>query len=310
MPEVSGFTLASGPPMSLMNNYFTSFREVGHEDKGDIKTENKFVDHRFIPTFDLELISGRNFRPDEYRDSITVFIVNESFTRQLDVENSADAVGKKIRCYGVDGPIIGVLKDYHITGLSEKIGPSVLFSRKSQVNGAEIKVTSSNIGQLLPKLELLWREVFPSRAFKYEPLDDFLLSGYIVEDIMFKTIRSFCIVAIIIGCLGLYGLVSFQAIQKTKEIGVRKVLGASYMQIISIFSGRFFVLISIAFLIAAPIAYMAMGVWLDNYVYRIDLSWWLFALGLLVTVLLTTITISYVSLKTARLNPADTLKFE
>lgn len=310
MPEVASFSLASGPPMTLMNNYGTSFQEIGYEEKGDIKTENKFVDHRFITTFDLELIAGRNFRPDEYRDSITVFIVNESFTKQLEVESPADAIGKRIRCYGVNGPIVGVLKDYHVTGLSEKIGPSILFSRKSQVNGAEIKVAAGNVAQLLPKLELLWREVFPSRTFKYQPLDDYLIAGYIVEDIMFKSIRTFCIVAIIIGCLGLYGLVSFIAIQKTKEIGVRKVLGATYTQIIGIFSGRFFILVTIAFVLAAPLAYMAMGVWLDNYVYRIDLSWWLFALGLLVTMVLTAVTISYVSFKTARINPAQTLKFE
>ena len=127
---------------------------------------------------------------------------------------------------------------------------------------------------------------------------------------MFKSIRAFCIVAIIIGCLGMYGLVSFLAIQKTKEIGVRKVLGASYIQIIGIFTGRFFLLIAVAFLLAAPIAYLAMGTWLENYVYRIDLSWWLFALGLLTTIVLTALTISYVSLKTARINPAQTLKFE
>ncbi len=310
IPEISSFSLASGPPLSVLFNYGTSFREVGHEEKGDMKTENKFVDHRFIPTFGLELIAGRNFRPDEYRDSITVFIVNETFTKRLEVDGPADAVGKRIKCYGVTGPIIGVLKDYHVASLSEKISPSVLFSRKSQVNGAEIKVAASNVGTLLPKLESLWREVFPSRTFKYQSLDDFMLAGYIVENIMFKTVRAFSLIAVIIGCLGLYGLVSFLAIQKTKEIGVRKVLGASYMQIISIFSNRFFVLISIAFILAAPVAYLAMGAWLDNYVYRIDLSWWLFGLGLLVTVILTAITISYVSLKTARINPAQTLKFE
>ncbi|MEQ9301332.1 MAG: FtsX-like permease family protein [Cyclobacteriaceae bacterium] len=309
MPQVSSFSLASGPPLDF-GNYGTSFREVGREDKGDMKTENKFVDHRYIPNFGLELVAGRNFRPDEYRDSITVFIVNETFVKQLDVESPQEAIGKRIDCYGVVGPIVGVLKDFHIDALSQAIGPSVLFSRKENVNAADIKVSAGNLSQLLPKLEELWREVWPSRAFKYQALEEHLLIGYIVEDIMFKSIRAFCVVAIIIGCLGLYGLVSFLAIQKTKEIGVRKVLGASYMQIISIFSGRFFILVGIAFAIAAPLAYLAMGAWLENYVYRIDLSWWLFALGLTITVVLTAITISYVALKTARINPAETLKFE
>lgn len=309
MPEVSSFSLASGPPLSF-HQYGTIFREVGHDEKGDIKTENKFVDHRFIPTFGLKLIAGRNFRPDEYRDSITVFIVNESLVKLLEVNSPQEAIGKKLYCYGVEGPIIGVLEDFHVESISEPIGPSILFSRKSQVNGADIKVSGSNFAQLLPKLEELWREVFPSRTFKYQPLDEYLLVGYIIEDILFKSIRTFCIIAVIIGCLGLYGLVSFMAIQKTKEIGVRKVLGASYGQIISIFTGRFFMLVTIAFVLAAPAAYMAMGLWLDNYAYRIDLSWWIFALGLSITVLLTAMTIGYVSYKTALLNPADTLKFE
>lgn len=309
MPEISSFSLSSGPPLAF-GAFNTSFKEVGHEEKGFIKTENKFVDHRFIPTFDLELIAGRNFRPDEYRDSITAFIVNESLVKQLDVSSPEEAIGKRLKCYGVTGPIIGVLKDFHTNSLTEEIGPSILFSRKSQVNGADIQVAGKNYAQLLPKLESLWREVFPSRSFQHQTIDDYIILGYIVEDIMFKSIRAFCIVAIIIGCLGLYGLVSFMAIQKTKEIGIRKVLGASYGQIIGIFSGRFFILVAIAFVLAAPVAYMAMGTWLDNYSYRIDLSWWIFVLGLAFTIAFTAITISYVSLKTARLNPADTLKFE
>ncbi len=309
MPEISSFTLASGPPLSF-GSYGTSFQEVGHEEKGDMKTENKFVDHRYIPTFGLELVAGRNFRPDEYRDTISAFIVNEALVRQLDVANPQEAIGKRLDCYGRVAPIIGVLKDYHTHSLSEAIGPSVLFCRRDEVNGADLKISGNNMGQLIPKLENLWREVWPSRSLKFRPLDEHLLLGYIVEDIMFKSIRAFCIIAIIIGCLGMYGLVSFLAIQKTKEIGVRKVLGASYLQIINVFSGRFFVLIGIAFALAAPIAYLAMGAWLDNYVYRIDLSWRLFALGLLATIILTALTISYVSLKTARINPAQTLKFE
>ncbi|MEM8894588.1 MAG: FtsX-like permease family protein [Bacteroidota bacterium] len=309
MPEITSFTLASGPPLDF-GNYGTEFEEVGHEEKGGMKTENKFVDHRYIPTFGLELVAGRNFRPDEYRDTISAFIVNEALIRQLDVANPQEAIGKRLDCYGRVAPIIGVLKDFHTNSLSEEIGPSILFCRRDEVNGADIKISGNNMGQLIPKLENLWREVWPSRSLKFRPLDEHLLLGYIVEDIMFKSIRAFCIVAIIIGCLGMYGLVSFLAVQKTKEIGVRKVLGASYLQIINVFTGRFFVLIGIAFVLAAPIAYLSMSAWLDNYVYRIDLSWWLFALGLLATIVLTALTISYVSMKTARINPAQTLKFE
>lgn len=308
IPEISSYSLSSGPPMP--GYYGTSFREVGHEDKGDIKTENKFIDHRFIDHFEIKLQAGRNFRPDEFGDTIKGFIVNEALVKQLDVANVQEAVGKPLLCYGTQAPIVGVVKDFHSEGFSEEIGPVIMFPLDSHVNGVDVKVVSSKIAGTLTKLRNLWKEVSPNRTFTYMSIDDYLLRSYIVEGIMFKSIRLFSVIAILIGCLGLYGLVSFMAIQKTKEIGIRKVLGATYGQILAIFSRRFFILIIIAFVLAAPLAYKAMELWLSNYVYRITLSWPIFALGFLITLVLTTITVGYISFKTARTNPAETLQFE
>jgi putative ABC transport system permease protein len=185
-----------------------------------------------------------------------------------------------------------------------------LFPWHHNVLGADLKIASGNLPQALDQLEQVWAEVFPTRTLQYKTVDSFIKDTYIVEDIMLKSIRIFSIVAICIGCLGLYGLVSFMAAKQRKEIGIRKVLGASFGQILFGFSKRFFVLTLVAFLISAPLAYKVMELWLSNYMFRVSLSWDVFALGLLITLLITMITVGYFSLKAARTNPAETLQTE
>ncbi len=309
MPEVVSFSLSSGPPMDD-GRYATAFQEVGHEDKGDMKARNKFVDHRYLSAYNIELVAGRDFRPDEYNDSIDAFIVNEALVRQLAVGSPEEAIGKQLDCYGRRAMIVGVTKDFHIDKLDQAIQPLIMFPWHIQVNGADLKISSGKLAPVLDKLRAVWLEVFPTRTFQFKTLNDFIKETYLVEDIMLKSIRIFALVAICIGCLGLYALVSFMSIKRTKEIGIRKVMGASFGQILYTFSRRFFILTFIAFMIAAPLAYMVMNLWLDNYVYRIPLSWDVFALGLMITLILTMITVGYISLKTARTNPAETLKTE
>lgn len=309
MPEVSGFSLSSGPPMDA-GRYSTSFREVGHEEKGDMRVRNKFVDHRFLENFNIELVAGRNFRPDEYNDSIDAFIVNETLVKRLEVNNPDEAIGKQLKCYGVTARIVGVTKDFHIDKLDEQIEPMVMFPWRNQVNNASLAVHPDQLAVAIPKLRALWLNVFPTRSFEFKTVDDDMLDAYLVENIMLKSIRIFAFIAILIGCLGLYGLVSFMSNRKVKEVGIRKVLGASYGQILYIFSRRFFILTFIAFVFAAPLAYLGMEFWLSNYVYRIPLGWQVFSLAFLITLFLTSITVSYISMRTALTNPADTLQFE
>ena len=309
MPEVMSFSFASGPPMDA-GRYGTSFVEVGHEEKGDIKTRNKFVDHRYLENYEIELVAGRNFRKDEYNDSIDAFIVNEALVRQLEVKSPTEAIGKQLDCYGKRAMIVGVTRDFHIDKLDREIEPLIMFPWHVQVNSADLKIASANFPSARTKLREIWLEVFPGRTFEYSTVDEFIKLAYIVEDIMLKSIRVFSFVAILIGCLGLYGLVSFMSLKRIKEIGIRKVLGASYGQILYIFSRKFFILTLIAFLISAPLAYAAMNLWLRNYVYRVALGWEIFALALLTTLLLTLSTVGYISWKTAKANPSDTLQFE
>tara|TARA_R110001599_G_scaffold203055_1_gene399992 strand:- start:17210 stop:19633 length:2424 start_codon:yes stop_codon:yes gene_type:complete len=309
MPEVISYSFSSGPPMDAGRNS-TSFKEVGHEDKGDMKTRNKFVDHRYLSTYNIELIAGRDFRESEYNDTIDAFIVNEAFVKQLEVNSPEEAIGKQILCYGVRAVIVGVTKDFHADKLDQEISPMILFPWHHNVSGADLKIAAANLGPALDKLEGIWAEVFPTRTLQFQTVDDFITESYLVEDIMAKSIRIFSLVAICIGCLGLYGLVSFMSVKRKKEIGIRKVLGASFGQILFSFSNRFFILTFVAFLISAPLAYFSMDLWLANYVYRIPLSWEIFAFGLLITLLLTMLTVGYISFRAARTNPAETLQVE
>ena len=308
IPEISSFTVTSGPALS--NQYNTSFEEIGHEEKGYMETANKFIDHRFISHYDIEIIAGRDFRPDEHNDTIEAFIVNEALVKRLDVSGPEEAIGKQLICYNVKAPIVGVVKDFHHDVLNKKIGPLIMFCRDTHVNEVDVRVAGNNTKQALEKLRELWLEVFPKRTFDFQSLEEAIMEIYIVEDVTFTSIRLFAIIAVIIGCLGLYGLVSFMAIQRIKEIGIRKVLGASYIQILTIFSSKFFVLVGIAFLMAAPVAYIGMDAWLSGYVYRIPLGWQIFATGFGVTLLLTITTIGFISYKAAKTNPAETLQFE
>ena len=178
------------------------------------------------------------------------------------------------------------------------------------MNGVDVRISGPNVQVVLDKMRALWLEVYPNRSFQYKTIDDYVMQAYLVEDIMYKTVKVFSVIAIIIGCLGLYGLVSFMAVRKTKEIGIRKVLGATYGQILYIFSRKFYFLIVTAFVISAPVAYYMMQIWLSDYAYRIPLEWPIFGLAFLTTLALTTLTVAYIAFRTARTNPAETLQVE
>lgn len=309
MPEVSSYSISSGPPMDA-GRYATSFYEVGHEDKEMMRTRNKFIDHRFLEHFKIELAAGRNFRADEYNDTIDAFLVNEALVKQLEVKSPEEAIGKQLLCYGTKARIVGVVKDFHIDKMDKAIEPLIMFPWRSRVNNVTISVQPGQLSSVLPKFEALWLDVFPTRVFKFETVEELMEDAYVVENIMLKSIRIFSMLAILIGCLGLYGLVSFMANRKMKEIGIRKVLGATYQQVLYIFSRRFFILTFVAFIFSAPLAYLAMEAWLSNYVFRIPMDWQIFTIAFFATLLLTSVTVAYIATKTALTNPADTLQFE
>jgi ABC-type antimicrobial peptide transport system permease subunit len=222
-----------------------------------------------------------------------------------------EALGKVLSINGFDAAVVGVVKDFHNTALQEEISPCAIFNWTYIQDVAFIKIQpKANLSVNLAHIEKTWKEISPDRVYSYSFLDELIEKNYVVENLVFQGFTLFSILAIMIGCLGLFGLMSFMTLKKTKEIGIRKVLGANVTQIVALFSKEFIVLIVIAFCIAAPTAYYTIDGWLQNFVYRIQLSPWMFISGGMLALIIAMATVSYQSLKAALANPVDSLRNE
>ncbi len=277
------------------------------EDNPDIYyTQVKNVDQHYIDIYGLKLLAGTGLSDV---DTVSRLVVNEAFLRMTGVATPEEAVGKQIEIWGKEIPIVGVMKDFHTESLSNPIEATVLIDG-SFYRQADIMVNMASMPQTLPDIEERWSAFYPEYAFDYQFLDEAIAESY-------RSVRALSIIlsiasaiVIFIGCLGLYGLITFMAEQKTKEVGVRKVLGASIASIIRLFSAEFIKLVVIAFVIAAPIAYFTMDGWLQNFEYKIDLSVSIFLAGIGVTLIIALLSVSYRSIKAALANPVDSLRNE
>jgi ABC-type antimicrobial peptide transport system permease subunit len=205
---------------------------------------------------------------------------------------------------------VGVVKDFKTNSLREDVKPLMIFQRKDRYSVTGLKLRSSNIQKTKAAVEAVWNQFFPEYAYTSSFMDENITNFYQQEEQLSLLYKIFAGIAIFISCLGLYGLVSFMALQRTKEIGIRKVLGASVQQIIYLFSKEFTVLVIVGFLIAAPVAYYMMSSWLQNFVFRIDINAGVFIVAIIGSIFIAWITIGYKSLKAALRNPVDSLKNE
>ncbi len=222
-----------------------------------------------------------------------------------------EAIGRQLTINEGTATIIGVVRDFHNNSLQDEITPCILINWSYFLERAHIQLErTSDLSKVLPFIESAWRETYPEGIFNVTFLDDALAKNYAIEQLVFKGFTSFAILAIIIGCLGLYGLISFVSIRKTKEIGIRKVLGASVASILQLFSKEFVLLVLLAFVIAAPLSYYFMNQWLTSFVYHIALSWWIFVLSALLTITIALFTISFQTIKAALSNPVESLRSE
>lgn len=304
MSGVVGTTLCTSPPSSG-NISSTNFSVAGVEDS--YRTHVKEGDVDYLNLFQLKLVAGRNLQPT---DTFTTALVNERLMREVGIENPDEIIGREMKIWGKKIPIVGVVADFHTTSLIRPIDPAVIISELADYRSIAVKLEPGKYNEAIEEIEKAWSAQYPDYLFSYDFLDREIAEFYENEQRMSVLLMIFSGIAITIGCLGLYGLISFMANEKEKEIGVRKVLGASIGNIFYIFSKEFTILVIVAFVIAAPLAGYIMDQWLGNFAYRVPLSAIMFAAGLLTTATIAFLTVGYRSMRAALVNPVEALRNE
>ncbi len=283
--------------------------------EGFTPEDNKFiaclaVDYNFLKAYDMKLLTGRDFSEAFETDRTSAFIITETGARSFGWKTPEAAIGKTVNREGKEGKIIGVIRDFHAESLQMPLEGVLLDIDIPQLSLFSFKINAQNIPQTLRFLEQQWTQFFPEKAFAYEFLDQAIARLYESDQRLGHTIGYFAILVVLISCLGLYGLVSLVAQQKIKEIGIRKVLGASTSQIVVLLSRSFLKLVLIAFVIATPIAWYVMNQWLQDFAYRIDIGWWVFALSGVLALAIALLTVSFQAIKAALANPVKSLQTE
>ncbi|MEQ6120457.1 ABC transporter permease [Reichenbachiella sp. MALMAid0571] len=268
------------------------------------------VDYDFNQAYKIEVVEGRDFSKEFGTDHENAFLINEYAVKQYNFGTNTEAIGKEINVEGKTGKVVGVVADFHFLPLSEPMGPLVMEVNTAQFNVFSIRIHNQNIPETLARVEAKYNEFFPSESFTHTFLDENLEQGYRSQEQLGTLVGYFAILAIIISCLGSYGLIMFVASQKMKEVGIRKVLGASVPSIVVLLSGRFIILGAVAMVISVPLTIWAGSKWLEEFSYRIDISPMSFVISGLVTLALVLITISFQSIKTALANPVKALRTE
>ena len=267
------------------------------------------MDHDFIPSYGLQVLAGRAFSGDNANENKTV-LLNESASKLMGFLKPEDALNDQINFWGDTFRIVGVLKNYRQESLKKNFEPLIFRYDKSPGGFYSIKFNTSNVKESLAKFETQWKELFPGNPFNYFFLDEHYNKQYKADQQFGKVFGLFSGLAIFIACLGLFGLSSLTAIQRTKEIGVRKVLGASVTNILTLVSRDYALLMGIAILLATPLTWWVMNNWLNGFANRIAIAWWIFALPSLMVIVIALLTVSIHTLKAATTNPVDSLRYE
>lgn len=287
----------------------TPFRSIDLQVEDGHITEHLAIDEHFLDTYEMKLLAGEDLANKSEANKAQGFIVNEAMVRQLGLQEPRDAIGKRISV-GKEAPIIGVVKDFHSRSLHSQINPIILHYHPEDFSVASIKIQAQDMGHTLKVIQDQWTTYFPNELFTYSFMDEKIAELYRAEDKIFQIFQVFSAIAIFIGCLGLYGLVSYMAVQRTKEVGIRKVLGASVVSIVMLFSKEFIQLITLAFLIASPLAWYLMNNWLQDFTYHITIGIGVFSIAIAFSITIALLTVGYKSVKAALANPVKSLRSE
>jgi len=271
------------------------------------------ADQDVSTTLGLDIIAGNGFADDpgyEASNGSYRYLVNESLIDEIEWD-AEEAIGRRINLMSNRvGQIVGVYKDYHYQSLHNDIGPQALFIEPGQFSFLMLKTSGASISATMAGIETIWKDMAPGRAFVFKFLDDEFDALYRSDRQIGTIVSIFSILAVFIACLGLLGLASYSAEQRTKEIGIRKAMGANVGQIFVLMTSELAQLVIISVAISVPFAWYIMSRWLDNFAYRIDLAWWIFALAGLTALALAVITVTYQSVKAAMADPIESLRYE
>jgi putative ABC transport system permease protein len=311
-------TLLDNPNIKYVTSTNTPVGEGSGKEVFNVETDQgmtqkginfAIVDHDFVDALGIKMVQGRDFEKDMPSDTLSGVVVNETFVKRM---GWSDPIGKKIEAGDANtlrARVIGVMHDYHQTGMYNGI-ESLLLAYRPNKNVIYIKLSGNEMKQTLSFIESKWKEIFPDQPYNYTFLSERFNRQFEADEKRGLIFTMFTILAILIACLGLFGLASYTVEQRTKEIGIRKVFGASENTILAIISKDFLILIIIGILIAVPTAYYFMHHWLQNYVYRTNISIPLLIMSALLTIVITFLTISYKAYQAAVMNPANSIRTE
>ncbi|MGV3558646.1 ABC transporter permease [Larkinella arboricola] len=309
LPGVQAVTVSSHLPGGGSMGAYTEIENK----MGEMQAANMglySVDFDFLPQYGVKVVAGRVFSPKFSTDSTQALVINEAAARALGYHSPDQIIGKRFSQWGRKGQIIGVVKDFHTSSLRERIEPLTLRIEPSDFSLFSLKVKGADVTETIRALERFWKTAVPQRPFDYYFLDQAFDKQYRAEERFGKLFLYFSGLAIFIACLGLFGLTSYTTVQRTKEIGVRKVLGASVPSIVLLLSKDFLKLVLIAVILAAPVAWWAMDTWLRDFAYRINVEWWILVLAGVLAIAIAFLTVSFQSIKAALTNPVKSLRTE
>ncbi len=269
------------------------------------------IDVDFLPAYEMKMAAGRAYSRDFPADLEQSMVINEAAAKQWGYADPKEIIGKNFEQWGRKGTVIGVVKDFNYQSLHKKVEPLALRMAPSEMlNRLSVRIKTAQISKTISELEHTWNALEPQRPFKYSFLDQAFNEQYL-KDVRFGEIfAAFGTLTIFIACLGLFGLATFSTEKRLKEIGIRKVLGASITSIVGLLSGDFIKLVLVAILIATPLGWWGMHRWLNGFAYRVDIHWWTFGMAGLAAVLIALLTVGFLALKAARMNPVKSLKAE
>jgi putative ABC transport system permease protein len=311
LPGVSMAGISSAIP-GKENRKFTTKIQNSQNEMQDFQSDGYFIDYKFVKQYDLKLIAGRLFSSTTPTDLRTAMIINETTMKTLSYSDPNDVIGKPFTqaTAGGTGVVIGVIKDFHYHSSHEAVRPLTLRIAPGFLTFLTLDLNTTDVKSTIEVIEKKWKELAPGMPMSYAFMDEVYNEQYQSEERFGRLFICFSVFAIFISCLGLYGLSAFTTVQRRKEIGIRKVLGATVSGITTLLSADLLKLVVVAFVIASPVAWWLSEQWLMDFAYRINISWWMFVFAGIIAILIAFASVAFLAAKAAIANPVKSLRSE